>query len=179
MGTIIGVIVIIAAIYSSAAKSRKKKRPGQSARPGASARSVSKAARPERPKPIRQPEPRTVVPPPDMTPEAMRPEDMTPETLYSELMTPESMRPEPMTSAEGASIVDAAGCVGGSLPHDESQHQGAEFHAPGTHGGRLRDRSEPQPEAARAAISVEQLRNAVIWSEILDKPVSMRDPGAF
>lgn len=185
--TLVGIIVVVVAICASASKNKKKnRRPGQ--KPQSAEKSTATTAkRAPQPRPQRQGKvqrvPGGVTPkdmvPKDMMPKNMMPESMVPERLQPEDMTPEALMPEPMqaTLAEGESHGDAAGCLGGSLAHDESVHQGTEFHAAGTHGTRrVRPAAaEAQTTAPAPQVSVAQLRNAVIWSEILDRPVSMRE----
>ncbi|MDO4356827.1 MAG: hypothetical protein Q4E13_09985 [Clostridia bacterium] len=168
---IVGLIVVIAGICVSANKNSRKRRPGQQS----AARTLSK----EPPKPamqakkpnLQQGKPQKQAAPAklEMAPEAMVPEEMQPEKMIPELLMQ-------MELGEGESRGDANGCLGGSLIHDESTHQGVEFHSAGAHGRR---RSRPEATQARPAAvtrpSAAQLRNAVIWSEILDKPVSMRE----
>lgn len=71
---------------------------------------------------------------------------------------------EEPVSAQGMSREDAQGCIGGSLPH--TAHEG-----------------EPRREAASSAAPVvrrhpslgpAQLRQAVVWSEILSAPKALR-----
>lgn len=179
---LVGIIVVVVAICASASKNKKKnRRPGQKPQPTEKKEARAAKRTPEQ-KPQRHGKGQRVpqgMAPKDMTPKDMAPESMVPERLQPEDMTPEALMPEPMqaTLAEGESHGDGAGCLGGSLAHDESVHQGTEFHAAGTHGTRrVRPAAaEAQTTAPAPRVSVAQLRNAVIWSEILDRPVSMRE----
>ncbi len=165
---IIGFTVIVIAICVSASKNSRKKRPGQK----------TASVRKEPDKPTSQAKPRKrpaaakakAAPKTDMTPEAMIPEPMQPESMIPELQR------MGMDMSEGESRGDANGCLGGSMDHDESSHQGVEFHADGMHGVRRVRPKAAEPQVAIAPMaSAAQLRSAVIWSEILDKPVSMRE----
>lgn len=184
--TLVGIIVIVVAICARASKNKKKnRRPGQKPQPEEKKATTSAAKRTAEPKrrgkALRVPVEMTPenAMPKNATPKGMTPEHMVPEQLQPEDMTPEALTPEPMqaTLAEGESHGDGAGCIGGSLEHDASVHQGTEFHAAGTHGTRrVRPAAAETPTTlSTPRISVAQLRNAVIWSEILDKPVSMRE----
>ena len=79
--------------------------------------------------------------------------------------------------AEGLSYTDEAGCIGGSLAHDANEHhQGEDFHPAGAHTVRREVRETPiKAERVKPAVSAAQLRQAVLWKEILDAPVSMRE----
>ena len=176
---IVALIVIIAGICASASRSSRKKRPGQrpAARPAVTpskkepSKPVMQSKKPnlQQAKPPKQPVPAGV----DMTPEAMIPEPMQPEKMVPELL----LKRLESELDEGVSRSDANGCLGGSLEHDESTHQGVEFHADGVHGERpfRPEAAEPKAAAVRPKVSTAQLRSAVIWSEILDRPVSMRE----
>lgn len=107
---------------------------------------------------------------------------MEPQRLEAEKMEPEPLIPQSMASTpleeigmgEGQSRTDDAGCIGGSLSHDpQAHHQGMDFHPHGTHGRRA---EEPMVvQRVKPAVSAAELRKAVLWKEILDQPVSMRD----
>lgn len=166
--TIIGLIFVIAMISISAGKNKKKKRPGQSRKS-------------EQPQPVPEPTPTREEKLARLREKkaAKKAAAMEPERMVPERMEPETMEPRPMTVGgytEGDSYRDEDGCVGGSLAHDESSHQGVEFHAPGTHGLAVAKTAvKPEAQAPKPRVDGSQLRSAVIWAEILDRPVSMRD----
>ena len=120
-------------------------------------------------------------------------EELT-EEVAEALFQGERMKQQPQAAAleEGNSRVDAEGCVGGSLDHGEE-------HDLDTHSNRsirpelptvkvslvdagevrLRNKKEVKPQAVQqprlhSGLSAVQLRQAVVMSEILDKPVAMR-----
>ena len=95
-------------------------------------------------------------------------------------MIPQSMLTAPLEETgidEGESHTDAAGCIGGSLPHEAGEfHQGMDFHPHGAHAHRRANLDEPiAVQRVKPAISAADLRKAVLWKEILDQPVSLRD----
>lgn len=106
---------------------------------------------------------------------APQPASMEPQYLESEPMVAERLQETGM--AEGLSRTDDAGCIGGSLAHDgAAHHQGEDFHPAGAHTVRREIREIPvKVEPVKPAVSASQLRQAVLWKEILDAPVSMRE----
>ena len=116
-------------------------------------------------------------------PEQPKASAMQPQRLQAERLEPEPLIPQSMAiplmqevgMAEGQSHTDGAGCVGGSIEHDpQGHHQGMDFHPHGTHGyGSAQEASAVQ--RAKPAVSAAELRKAVIWKEILDQPLSMRE----
>lgn len=77
-------------------------------------------------------------------------------------------------AVEARAAVDPEGCIGGSIAH--TQHEGE---SKAEHDEHMLRTALPAAQAVQPAVSVQQLRTAdlrkaVIMSEILDKPVSMR-----
>ena len=80
-----------------------------------------------------------------------------------------------MESLTGLSPVDEHGCIGGSMPDHEAEGESIAEHA-------AHEQNRRQKLAEEAALSVEafrkpsaaDLRRAVVMSEVLDKPVSLR-----
>ncbi len=157
MGEVIGVLILIAiAIYKV---SGQKKQPP--------------AARKSRPPRMwTEPAPMNAVP-----------EDMTPEEMQSEDMTPEDMRPlEAEESAqetmEGLSVAQTPG----HEHHDptEGSIDLPEGSPEGTSQWMEKPRAQAEPVIARAPrqsrkrISPEEMRRAVVLSEVLDKPLALR-----
>ena len=84
--------------------------------------------------------------------------------------SPKAAKPVP----QGASFTDEQGCIGGSM-HEHVEE--GETHA--EHAAHMKRAAAPAPEAVQPAASLRgtsasDLRRAVIMSEILDKPVSLR-----
>lgn len=117
---------------------------------------------------------------------------MQPQRLQAERLEAQKLEPEPLIPVamdaplmqeadmgEGQSHMDDAGCVGGSMQHEADDfHQGMDFHPHGEHSFRRdaqRSEDPPRVERVQGAISAADLRRAVILSEILDRPVSMRE----
>lgn len=176
---IVAVIVIIGAVTSSAKKQKKQQRPG-AGQPAKQAKPKKRAAPVETlgdiekkiDKWMRDVEQQAKSG--SGTASASRP-DMAPQRLEAEPMT--ALPLEEAGPCEGMSYTDAAGCIGGSLPHDaNAHHQGMDFHPRGAHG--LGSHQEDQPvavERVKPLVSASELRNAVVWKEILDAPVSLRE----
>ena len=160
MGEVIGVLILIAiAIYKI---SGQKKQPP-----------AARKSRPPRPPRMwTEPSPMNAVP-----------EDMTPEEMQSEDMTPEDMRPlEAEESAqetmEGLSVAQTPGHehhdpTEGSIDLPEGSQEG-------TSQWTEKPRAQAEPVKARAPrqsrkrISPEEMRRAVVLSEVLDKPLALR-----
>lgn len=172
---LVAAIVIIAGIASSAKKQKKQQRPGKgqpvrAAKPKKSAAPVETLGDIEEKIDdwMRQME------------QAAARTEMEPARLEPEPMIPESMEVTPLEQAalaEGMSRVDDMGCIGGSLEHDaQAHHQGMDFHAGDAHGrAAMRSEESVTVERVKPRVSAEELRKAVIWKEILDAPVSLRD----
>lgn len=116
----------------------------------------------------------------DREADGLQPQYLQPEPLVPEKLEPERLQPVRLQEtglSEGSSRTDDFGCVGGSMGHAaDGHHQGEDFHAAGTHAARRDDRDEPvMVERVKPAVSAADLRKAVIWKEILDRPVSMRE----
>lgn len=87
----------------------------------------------------------------------------------------EVIRARTLASTSGQSAVDEHGCIGGSMPNHNAEGEKQAEHA-------AHERERRQHLAAEAAVRREnlrhptatELRNAVVMSEILDKPVSLR-----
>lgn len=94
---------------------------------------------------------------------------MQPERLVAERLQETGM-------AEGESRTDGFGCIGGSLAHPaDGHHQGEDFHSHDAHTLRRSPADEPAVERVKPAVSAADLRRAVVWKEILDAPVSLRE----
>lgn len=76
----------------------------------------------------------------------------------------------------GESATDAHGCVGGSMPNHTAEGESLAEHA--EHERKRRERLKAESKPIRAENlrkpSLTELRKAVVMSEILDKPVSLR-----
>lgn len=107
--------------------------------------------------------------------DGMQPAYLEPEPLIPEMLRAERLQEEGL--GEGLSRTDDFGCVGGSMSHpQDGHHQGEEFHSRDAHSASGVHRDEPMTvERVKPAVSAADLRKAVIWKEILDKPVSLRD----
>ena len=176
---IVAVIVIIGAVASSAKKQKKQQRPGKG-------------------RPVKQAKPKKSAAPVETLGDIEKKIDQWMQDMERQAksepgtaaasrpdMAPQRMEAEPMTVlpleetglGEGASRVDAVGCIGGSLPHDEAaHHQGMDFHPHDMHGWSSRQEEQPVAvERVKPLVSASDLRNAVVWKEILDAPVSLRE----
>lgn len=78
---------------------------------------------------------------------------------------PEPCEPHPHDHAEGESHSDGQGCVGGSIAHAHEESPTARRPE--------REQAGPAPVASRR-IGAAQLRQAVVMSEILSRPVALR-----
>ena len=160
MGEVIGVLILIAiAIYKV---SGQKKQPP-----------AARKSRPPRPPRMwTEPAPMNAVP-----------EDMTPEEMQSEDMTPEDMRPlEAEESAqetmEGLSVAQTPGHehhdpTEGSIDLPEGSQEGTSqwTEKPRTQAEPVKARA---PRQSRKRISPEEMRRAVVLSEVLNKPLALR-----
>ena len=81
--------------------------------------------------------------------------------------------------AQGASLHDDEGCLGGSLPHDHSEGENRAEHAAHIAAMEARDAEEAAVAAPRglAGFDPRDLRRAVVISEILGKPRAYRGIG--
>lgn len=92
-----------------------------------------------------------------------------------EIAEPKAQIPE--TDASEADFVDAHGCIGGSLGAHEAEGEAKDEHA--EHLLRAQERLQAEEKSAETATNARQaararLKSAVVWSEILDRPASMR-----
>ena len=84
-------------------------------------------------------------------------------------------------SVQGQSHTDGEGCVGGSLPHVHTEGESHEEHRRHELERELREAEESiaaQTARDMAAMNVHRLRQAVIMSEILDRPVALTRRGS-
>ena len=78
-------------------------------------------------------------------------------------------------SLSGESPTDEHGCIGGSMPEHNAEGESREEHAEHEHerSRRLAEETALSTEGFRKP-TVQDLRRAVIMSEVLDKPVALR-----
>ena len=124
--------------------------------------------------------------PPATEAEDMTPEDMSPERMQSEDMTPEDMSPletaaAAQQSTEGLSIAQTAGHqhhdpTEGSIDLPEGSQEGTSHWM----GRPLREapaapEEKPAPHRRPGGrITPEEMRRAVVLSEVLDRPLALR-----
>ena len=160
MGEVIGVLILIAiAIYKVS---------GQKKQPPAARKCQAPGMQTE-PAPVNGA-------PEDMIPEEMRPEDMTPEDMRP-LEVEESAR----ETTEGLSVAQTPGHehhdpTEGSIDLPEGSQEGVSQWVE-----RPRVQAEPVtaqvPRRNRKRISPEEMRRAVVLSEVLNKPLALRPRG--
>lgn len=83
----------------------------------------------------------------------------------------------PEALGENADFVDEHGCIGGSLGEHEAEGESKDEHE--EHLLRAKERIQTERASAAAAKNAREaararLRSSIVWSEILDRPVSMR-----
>jgi hypothetical protein len=75
----------------------------------------------------------------------------------------------------GESVVDSHGCIGGSIGEHEPEGESVKEHADHLKkADRAQAAVRTSPSAAVRAAARSEMQRAVIWAEILDKPVSLR-----
>ena len=79
--------------------------------------------------------------------------------------------------AQGGSLSDDEGCVGGSMAHEHTEGETREEHR--RHVDELHRREAEETRATLAAqelatLNVQRMRRAVVMAEILDRPVALR-----
>lgn len=83
-------------------------------------------------------------------------------------------------AGQGLSATDDEGCVGGSLPHDHSEGESRAEHSAHIAAMRARDAEEAAMAEPRglAELNPQDLRRAVVISEILGKPRALKGIGS-
>ena len=82
--------------------------------------------------------------------------------------------------AQGGSLSDEEGCVGGSMAHEHTEGESHEEHRRHVEELHRREAEETRATLAAqelAAMNVQRMRRAVVMAEILDKPVALRRRG--
>ena len=82
--------------------------------------------------------------------------------------------------AQGASMLDEEGCVGGSMEHDHDEGESRAEHARHLTEAKRREAEELLIQAdtqRRAQVSAQKLREAVVMAEVLGKPRALRPRG--
>lgn len=102
-------------------------------------------------------------------------------SVYSGGAPADANEEELENEGEGESRVDKAGCVGGSLAHDDHEETkkqapkpAAAYDGPGSLKRKAEKGAPAAPAFERARVTPEALRSAVIMSEILGKPKALR-----
>lgn len=86
----------------------------------------------------------------------------------------EIVRARAQESISGHSAVDEHGCIGGSMPDHSAEGEKLAEHAAHERERREHLAAEAAPRTERLRPTAAELRKAVVMSEILDKPVSLR-----